>query len=89
MRDIRVTIPAKVGIGGTTNHDSKAAGLAAVTQERPRADSFADRCSHLASGSNVPKVGWVQLTRKTSSYPKETVLDDRVKDMLFGGLGSD
>jgi Ca2+-binding RTX toxin-like protein len=78
-------------IGGTTTYDGRAAALAAIMQEwtSGQNDSFGNRCSKLDTGFADPKAGWIQLRRKDKTNPKGTVLDDGVRDALFGGPGSD
>jgi uncharacterized delta-60 repeat protein len=81
----------EIVIGGTTSYDSKAAALAAIMKQWTSGgnDSFGNRCSTLATGYTDPTAGWIQLKRKDKTNVKGTVLDDRVRDSLFGGPGSD
>jgi Ca2+-binding RTX toxin-like protein len=75
-------------IGGTTSYDTKAAALAAVMREWTSGNSFDARCTKLDAGfTDDPLVGFIQLKRKTKT--SGTVIDDKVRDQLFGGQGSD
>jgi VCBS repeat-containing protein len=76
-------------IGGTTEYDKRAAALAAVMEEWTSPKQFEDRCDGLDIGLTDPAAGNIQLRRKTRAYPKGTVLDDAVKDILHGGPGHD
>ncbi len=76
-------------IGGATVYDSRPAALAAVMGEWTSARSFEERSTNLANGITDPELGLIQLTRRTSSNRRGTVLDDGVRDSLFGGGGSD
>jgi Ca2+-binding RTX toxin-like protein len=69
-------------IGGTTVYDGKAAALAVIMKEWTSTNSFEDRRKNLETGV-------VQLTKRTNTNRKGTVLDDGVRDSLFGGGGSD
>jgi hypothetical protein len=75
-------------IGGTTSYDTKAAALAAVMREWTSGNSFDARCTKLDAGfTDDPLVGFIQLKRKTKT--SGTVIDDKVRDQLFGGEGRD
>jgi hypothetical protein len=58
-------------------------------KEWTSAESFQDRCNRLDAGFKDSTAGFIQLKRKDKTFPKGTVLDDKLRDTLFGGLGSD
>jgi Ca2+-binding RTX toxin-like protein len=76
-------------IGGTTRHDNNLAALAAVMREWRSDKPFDTRCANLDEGVPDLLARIVELTRKTKTYRKGTVLDDKVRDKLFGGAGND
>jgi hypothetical protein len=76
-------------IGGNTAYDAKAAALAVVMREWTSASLFQDRCRNLEKGIKEPALGLIRLARKTKSDTKGTVLDDGLRDALFGGEGND
>jgi hypothetical protein len=76
-------------IGGTTTYDSKPAALAVVMREWTSTRSFAERWGNLEKGITDRIAGFVQLKRQTSTNPKGKVLDDKARDVLLAGLGSD
>jgi Ca2+-binding RTX toxin-like protein len=79
-------------IGGATAYDGKVAALEAVMREWASNKSFDDRCNRLDSGFRDPldpRAGFIQLKRKTAKASKGTVLNDGLRDSLFGGDGSD
>jgi hypothetical protein len=75
-------------VGGTTTYDGNVKALAAVMRQWASADSFDDRWSELDIGFTDPVAGFIQLRRMTVAYPKGKVLDDRVRDEIFGDAGS-
>jgi Ca2+-binding RTX toxin-like protein len=86
---LRGGLGEEILIGGTTAYDNKAAALAVVMKVWTSTNVFQARCSNLETGIKDPKTGLVQMVRKTTSNPKGTVIDDRVKDVLYGSAGSD
>jgi Ca2+-binding RTX toxin-like protein len=79
----------EVLIGGTTSYDNKRAVLAAVMKEWTSATAFGERCDLLENGFKHPAAGFVQLKRRDRLNRKATVLDDGIRDSLFGGPASD
>jgi hypothetical protein len=75
--------------GGTTRYDAKAAALAAVMQEWTAQKPFQDRCAKLDTGWEDLTAGFIQVKRRGKTNPKGTVIDDKVRDQLFGGEGDD
>jgi hypothetical protein len=51
-------------------------------------ESYQARCDKLDAGFRDVTAGWIQLKRKEKTNPKGTVLDDAVRDSLFGGAGA-
>jgi Ca2+-binding RTX toxin-like protein len=76
-------------IGSTTVYDSRPTALAAIMGEWMSARSFDERSINLTDGITDPVLGLIQLTRRTRSNRRGTVLDDGVRDTLFGSAGSD
>jgi Ca2+-binding RTX toxin-like protein len=77
-------------ISGTTRYDNKTTALAAVMREWTSDNSFDARCTKLDVGfTEDPLVGFIQLKKKNKANPKGTVIDDKVRDQLFGGEGND
>jgi Ca2+-binding RTX toxin-like protein len=76
-------------IGGTTRYDGKAAALTAVMEAWTSGDSFESRCGQLEGGFTDSMGTFVQLKPKTKTDRKGTVLDDGVRDTLFGDPASD
>jgi hypothetical protein len=74
---------------GATSHDARAAALAAVTNQGTSAGSYDDRCADVDSGALDSTGGLMQLKRKISTYPEGTVVDDRVRDTVFGTAADD
>ena len=50
--------------------------------------SFEERSTNLTNGITDPVLGLIRLTKRTSASRRGTVLDDGVRDTLFGS-GSD
>jgi Ca2+-binding RTX toxin-like protein len=76
-------------IGGTTAYDSKAAALTAVMRQWVLDTPFETRRTNLDAGVTDPLAGVIQLKKKDKTNLKGTVLDDKVRDQLFGGGGDD
>jgi Ca2+-binding RTX toxin-like protein len=65
-------------IGGSTTHDSNNVDLLAIVAEWTSADSYATRINKLRNG-----------TGGMPALNSSTVIDDGLKDSLFGGPGQD
>ncbi len=70
-------------IGGTTAYDDNHAALAAIMEEWASTRPFPERIDRLDAGITDPDLGLLQLK------PGLTVLDDAVRDILFGSENSD
>lgn len=71
-------------IGGTTVYDDNDAALMAIlTEWKSTQRSFKTRADRLDVGITLPALGTLSLRRN------ESVLDDSVRDVLYGGWGSD
>jgi Ca2+-binding RTX toxin-like protein len=75
-------------IGSTTAYDSRPPVLAAIMGEWMSGRSFEERSTNLTNGITDPVLGLIRLTKRTSASRRGTVLDDGVRDTLFGS-GSD
>jgi Ca2+-binding RTX toxin-like protein len=76
-------------IGGGTSYDAKATALAAVMREWASSSPFEARRGRLDAGLQDSTAGWIQLKRKGKTNRKGTVLDDALRDSLFGGADDD
>jgi Ca2+-binding RTX toxin-like protein len=76
-------------IGGTTSYDNRPAVLAAVMEQWASDQAFGERFDLLDRGFKDPAVGFIQFKRRGKQSPRGTVLDDGMRDSLFGGPGSD
>jgi Ca2+-binding RTX toxin-like protein len=75
-------------IGGTTAYDNNDLALAEIMKEWTSGRKFADRAVRLEAG--IPTaVGTISLTRRTAAKANGTVIDDAVRDTLWGAAGKD
>jgi Ca2+-binding RTX toxin-like protein len=77
-------------IGGTTSYDENDLALAEIMGEWTRTSansSFAERCVNLETGNFGS--GTISLKRKTPANPNGSVIDDAVRDTLWGAAGND
>lgn len=76
-------------IGGTTTYDNNAAALAAIMSEWTSGGWFKVRTRRLDAGLDAPTAGLVRLKRSAAAGDGLTVLDDSVRDVLYGNQGND
>ncbi len=76
-------------IGGTTTYDDNAAALAAIMSEWTSGGWFKVRTRRLDAGLDAPTAGLVRLKRSVTAGDGLTVLDDSVRDVLYGNQGND
>jgi len=75
-------------IGGETTYDNNDLALAEIMKEWTAARTFQERVNRLDQGV-VTALGTIALKRRTATEPNGTVLDDAVRDNLFGAAGND
>jgi Ca2+-binding RTX toxin-like protein len=76
-------------ISGTTVYDGNDAALAAIMAEWTSTRSFRQRTDRLDAGIAYGISQTAQLKQRDAMNPDGTVIDDGIRNVLYGGWGSD